>query len=137
MIQFTVNSIDELPKVADSFIKNIGDEKIIAFYGKMGSGKTIFIKALCKSLGSTDNITSPTFAIINRYESEKGIINHFDFYRIKTQEEVYDLGYEDYFYSDEYCFIEWPELIENFLPENCVKVEIKENENGSRTITMI
>ena len=114
------------------------DQIDAAFYGKMGAGKTTFIKALCEHMGVKDVITSPTFAIVNEYESETtgGQIFHFDFYRIKKLEEVYDLGYEEYFYGGAYCFIEWPELIEDLLPENAVKVTIKENADGSRSVTM-
>jgi tRNA threonylcarbamoyladenosine biosynthesis protein TsaE len=101
----------------------------------MGSGKTTFIKALCEKLQVIDYVTSPTFALINVYETEQAReIYHFDFYRIKSQEELFDLGYEEYFFSDEYCFIEWPELIESLLPPNTVKITITENEKGSRII---
>ena len=106
----------------------------------MGAGKTTFIKAICEELGVNDVITSPTFAIINEYRtSPKGrlveaTIYHFDFYRIKKLEEVYDMGYEDYFYSGALCFIEWPELIEELLPEDTVKVCITENGDGTRSI---
>ncbi|MBR2380295.1 MAG: tRNA (adenosine(37)-N6)-threonylcarbamoyltransferase complex ATPase subunit type 1 TsaE, partial [Paraprevotella sp.] len=108
---------------------------VFAMYGKMGVGKTTFTKAICKCLGVEDVINSPTFAIVNEYRSDSGeLIYHFDFYRIKKLEEVYDMGYEDYFYSGALCFIEWPELIEDLLPENAVKVTIEENEDGTRSI---
>jgi len=112
--------------------------RVVAFYGKMGAGKTTFIKALCKLLGVEDEVNSPTFAIINEYRSETTaeLIYHFDFYRIKKLEEVYDLGYEDYFYSGALCFIEWPELVEELLPLDAKKVTITENSDGSRTITL-
>ena len=110
--------------------------KVFAFYGKMGAGKTTFIKAICEEMGVDDVITSPTFAIVNEYEtSEEDTIYHFDFYRIKKIEEVYDMGYEEYFYSGNLCFIEWPELIEDLLPEDATKVTIKEAEDGSRVIS--
>ena len=101
----------------------------------MGAGKTTFTKAVCECLGVEDVINSPTFAIVNEYRSDSGeLIYHFDFYRIKKLEEVYDMGYEDYFYSGALCFIEWPELVEELLPGNTVKVTIEENEDGSRTV---
>ena len=117
---------------------------VIAFYGKMGAGKTTFIKALCEELGVEDVITSPTFAIVNEYSTaadsslftlHSSLIYHFDFYRIKKLEEVYDMGYEDYFYSGNLCLIEWPELIEDLLPEDALRVTIEEQPDGSRTIT--
>ena len=109
---------------------------VIAFYGNMGSGKTTFIKALCEELGVEDEVTSPTFAIVNEYTctNAPSKIYHFDFYRIKKLEEVYDMGYEDYFYSDSLCLIEWPELIEELLPDDVTKVHIIEQSDGSRKI---
>ena len=111
---------------------------LFALYGKMGAGKTTFIKALCQELGVEDVVTSPTFAVINEYRSDIAgeLIYHFDFYRIKKLEEVYDMGYEDYFYSGALCFIEWPELVEELLPGNTIKVTIEELEDGSRKLTM-
>lgn len=100
------------------FIAAMGDNTVFALYGKMGAGKTTFVKALCQELGVEDVVTSPTFAVINEYRSDIAgeLIYHFDFYRIKKLEEVYDMGYEDYFYSGALCFIEWPELVEELLP---------------------
>ena len=111
--------------------------RVVAFYGKMGAGKTTFIKALCEELGVEDVITSPTFAIVNEYTIEDNgqSIYHFDFYRIKKLEEVYDMGYEDYFYSGDLCLIEWPELIEEILPEEAIRVTIEEQPGGSRTLS--
>lgn len=129
-----INSLDNIRETAREFIDNMGDHKVFAFYGKMGAGKTTFIKALCEELGVEDVITSPTFAIINEYTAQDKTIYHFDFYRIKKLEEVYDMGYEDYFYSGALCFIEWPELIEEVLPEDAVKVTITEKEDGTRAI---
>lgn len=118
---------------ANGLIENKG--LVIAFYGKMGAGKTTFIKALCEELGVEDVITSPTFAIVNEYSlPSQEALYHFDFYRIKKLEEVYDMGYEDYFYSGNLCLIEWPELIEELLPENALRVTIEEQPDGSRTI---
>ena len=132
-----IRNLQEIENTVKDFIEANKTQKIFAFYGKMGTGKTTFIKELCRQLGSEDVVTSPTFAIVNEYETKNnGLIYHFDFYRIEKQEEVYDLGYEDYFYSDNYCFIEWPELIENLLPENCTKVYIKELENGTRQLNI-
>ena len=132
-----------LREAARQFINaNALQEKglVIAFYGKMGAGKTTFIKALCEELGVEDVITSPTFAIVNEYSLPlggrlEGALYHFDFYRIKKIEEVYDMGYEDYFYSGNLCLIEWPELIEELLPEDALRVTIEEQPDGSRTIT--
>ena len=134
----TIKDLDHIEDAAREFIKQMGDDTVFAFYGKMGAGKTTFIKALCKLLGVEDEVNSPTFAIINEYRSETTaeLIYHFDFYRIKKLEEVYDLGYEDYFYSGALCFIEWPELVEALLPLDAKKVTITENSDGSRTITL-
>ena len=137
MNTFYIKKLEEIDKTAKEFIEVVKGQKIFAFYGKMGSGKTTFIKELCKQLGSDENITSPTFSIVNEYETNNnGLIYHFDFYRIENQEEAYDLGYEDYLFSDNYCFIEWPELIENLLPENCIRVNIEELEDGTRQINI-
>jgi tRNA threonylcarbamoyladenosine biosynthesis protein TsaE len=123
-------------------VEQIGDRSVFAFYGKMGAGKTTFIKAVCEELGVDDVITSPTFAIVNEYSLTSHLspltskIYHFDFYRIKKLEEVYDMGFEDYFYSGDLSFIEWPELIEEVLPEDAVRVTIEALPDGSRKITM-
>ena len=137
-MQFTLNSIDDLPGVARSFVNAMGDNSVFALYGKMGAGKTTFVKTVCEALGVTDVINSPTFAIVNEYRAETSgeLIYHFDFYRINKLDEVYDMGYEDYFYSGAVCFIEWPELIEELLPENTVKVSIEEADGGVRIISM-
>lgn len=143
-MEIKIQNIDTIRESAREFIQNIGEQKVFAFYGKMGAGKTTFVKAICEELGVQDVITSPTFAIVNEYEvnlnSQTSNLNvqsifHFDFYRIKRLEEVYDMGYEDYFYSGALCFIEWPELIEDLLPEDAVKVTITENADGTRTVT--
>ena len=134
----TISDISTIHESARQFIAAMGDRTIFAFYGNMGAGKTTFIKAICEELGVEDVITSPTFAIVNEYRSEETseLIYHFDFYRIKKLEEVYDMGYEDYFYSGCLCFIEWPELIEDLLPEDAVRVQIEEREDGSRMVEM-
>ncbi len=134
-MEIKIQNIDTIRESAREFIQNIGEHKVFAFYGKMGAGKTTFVKAICEELGVEDVITSPTFAIVNEYEAHDQSIFHFDFYRIKRLEEVYDMGYEDYFYSGSLCFIEWPELIEDLLPEDAVKVTITENADGTRTVT--
>ena len=134
-MEIKIQNIDTIRESAREFIQNIGERKVFAFYGKMGAGKTTFVKAICEELGVEDVITSPTFAIVNEYEAHDQSIFHFDFYRIKRLEEVYDMGYEDYFYSGALCFIEWPELIEDLLPEDAVKVTITENADGTRSVT--
>ncbi len=138
MATLTIKSTDSIQETAREFMGLMGDDTVFAFYGKMGAGKTTFIKALCKELGVEDEVNSPTFAIINEYRSATTaeLIYHFDFYRIKKLDEVYDLGYEDYFYSGALCFIEWPELIEELLPLDAKKVSITENSDGTRTITL-
>ena len=136
MISIVIKDIEHIREAAREFIGHIGDHRVFAFYGKMGAGKTTFVKAICEELGVEDVITSPTFAIINEYGLENvQRIYHFDFYRIKKLEEVYDMGYEDYFYSGALCFIEWPELIEEILPDDAVRVSISEQEDGSRLVT--
>ena len=132
-----IESLDRIHEAAKQFIDNMGKGKVFAFYGKMGAGKTTFIKAICECLQVDDVITSPTFSVVNEYYSNKldDSIYHFDFYRIKKVEEVFDMGYEDYFYSGRLCFLEWPELIEGLLPKDAVKVHIMEQEDGSRFIT--
>ena len=136
-MEITIKSIETINEAARQFIESIADRKVFAFYGSMGAGKTTFIKAICEELGVKDVINSPTFAIVNEYLDGKGeTIYHFDFYRIKRLEEVYDMGYEDYFYSNRLCFIEWPELIEDVLPLDVTKVTITENPDGTRTVSM-
>ena len=135
MGKISFSGLDEIEKAAKNFLKLNKNTKQFAFYGEMGAGKTTFIKELCKLLKTTDVVTSPTFSLINEYHTKlSGRIFHFDFYRIKDIEEVYNIGYEDYFYSDEYCFIEWPELIEELLPDTMLKVKIIVDSNGSRNI---
>ena len=133
-MEIRISDLELIREAAREFIQHIGEHRVFAFYGEMGAGKTTFIKAICEELGVEDVITSPTFAIVNEYTSSVGPIYHFDFYRIKKLEEVYDMGFEDYFYSGALCFIEWPELIEDVLPEDAVKVQIKEEEDGTRAI---
>ena len=135
-MEIKINSLADINEAAKTFVENMGDGKVFAFYGKMGAGKTTFVKAVCECLGVDDVITSPTFAIVNEYTSATTgeAIYHFDFYRIKKLEEVYDMGYEDYFYSGSLCFLEWPELIEDLLPEDATKVTIEETADGARVV---
>ena len=136
-MEIKIKNLDTIREAAREFISQMGESHVFAFYGKMGSGKTTFIKALCEELGVNDVITSPTFAIVNDYTANEESIYHFDFYRIKKLEEVYDMGFEEYFYSGNYCFIEWPELVEPLLPDDTLRVCISEQPDGSRLITMI
>lgn len=120
---------EELPEAARALLQKYPEKKIFAFYGSMGAGKTTFIQAICKVLGVEDNVSSPTFSIVNEYETKyRETIYHFDFYRLKDQQEAMDIGYEDYLYSGNYVLIEWPEKIEELLPENSVYVQISETE---------
>jgi tRNA threonylcarbamoyladenosine biosynthesis protein TsaE len=135
MFRAEINSLNELNKTADKFLRSYPGERIFAFYGEMGVGKTTFIKALCEELHVVDYVTSPTFALINEYQTaDSKSIYHLDFYRTKSIQEAYDMGYEDYFASGDYCFIEWPELIESLLPPVTVKVYIREEKNKKRVI---
>ncbi|MED9800370.1 MAG: tRNA (adenosine(37)-N6)-threonylcarbamoyltransferase complex ATPase subunit type 1 TsaE [Prevotella sp.] len=134
-MRIEIPSVDKIQEAAWQFVCQMGDAKVFAFYGKMGAGKTTFIKAICQELGVEDVITSPTFALVNEYTAGDGSpIFHFDFYRVKKLEEVYDMGYEDYFYSGALCLMEWPELVEELLPQGAVAVTIHANADGSRSI---
>jgi len=136
MFSEKADHLKALHSVAKKLVNQFPNYRIFAFYGKMGAGKTTFIQSVCKVLGSEDNVTSPTFALINEYKTAKlQSIFHFDFYRIKDIEEAFDLGYEDYLYSGNYCLIEWPEMIEPLLPENIVKVKIEVDEDGTRNFS--
>ena len=134
-MKIEINNIGDIRTAARTFINGMGKERVYAFYGQMGAGKTTFVKALCEELGVDDVVTSPTFAIVNEYtDGSHRPIYHFDFYRIKRMEEVYDMGYEEYFYSGALCFIEWPELIEDVLPTDVVKVHIDVDADGRRCV---
>ena len=136
MSEIIIHSLEDIKRAAREFVALIGNRRIFALYGHMGAGKTTFIKAICEELGVTDAVSSPTFAIVNEYASNMGSIYHFDFYRIKRSSEVLDLGFEDYAYSGNLCLMEWPELIEEFLPEETVEVHIEEIEGGKRRVTV-
>jgi tRNA threonylcarbamoyladenosine biosynthesis protein TsaE len=135
MHKATLNDLSELPALAKKMLQSFSNQKVIAFYGEMGAGKTTLIKALCDELGVTDTVSSPTFSIVNEYRGARGQkIYHFDFYRLKSPLEAYDLGYEEYLYSKAYCFIEWPEKLEELMPLEHEHVTIKK-EGESRVIT--
>lgn len=127
--------MEDLPDVARKLLEAFSKERFFAFFGKMGVGKTTLIKEICAALGVEDTVCSPTFAIVNEYRisSELSSVYHFDFYRLKSLAEAYDIGYEEYFYSGCYCFTEWTEKVEELLPEHYVRVELSE-ENGIRTL---
>ena len=129
-MQINVNHLDELPQAAKQILELAKEEKIFLFFGEMGAGKTTLINALAKQLGTLDHTSSPTFSIVNEYKTLSSPIFHFDFYRLKNQTEALDMGYEDYFYSGNYCLVEWPEKILNLWPEQYIKIAIEAvNEN--------
>ena len=130
-------SLDNIDAAAAAFLQQTGDCRHFAFYGAMGAGKTTFIKALCKALGVTGVVASPTFALVNEYNAgNNGMVYHFDFYRINKPEEVFDFGCEEYFASGGYCFVEWPEKAEIALPPDIYRVNIRELANGNREIAL-
>jgi tRNA threonylcarbamoyladenosine biosynthesis protein TsaE len=136
-VNIIIKEKGDLHKAAADFIKTFQGKRIFAFYGTMGAGKTTIIKKICESLGATDTVTSPTFTLVNEYRTKGGRpIYHIDFYRIRKAEEVFDFGIEEYFASGSYCFMEWPELIEEFLPEETIKVRITVGNNEERTLTV-
>ena len=135
-MQLTATSLDELPAIAQQLISFAGTERIFLFHGDMGAGKTTLIKALCAQLGVNSSVSSPTFAIVNEYIGDAGRIFHFDFYRLKTQTEALDMGCEEYFYSGDYCFIEWPEKIPDMLPLHYINVTISVVNDTTRNISV-
>ena len=137
MNSFTINSLNQLTDAAKWILQNIGEKKIIAFYGEMGVGKTTLIKEICIQLNCVSIVTSPTFAIVNEYfTDENQPIYHFDFYRLSSTKEIIDIGFDEYIYSNCFCLIEWPELAEPLLPENCQKINIKIDEKQNRLLTL-
>ncbi len=127
---------EDLVVAAAKILQDMAPERVFAFYGEMGSGKTTFIKAFCRVLGSNDVVTSPTFTLVNEYNDEnRNSLYHFDFYRIKRIEEVFDMGFEEYVDSGNYCFLEWPERISELLPESYVYISIEVSEDEKRKIT--
>ncbi|WP_254529001.1 MULTISPECIES: tRNA (adenosine(37)-N6)-threonylcarbamoyltransferase complex ATPase subunit type 1 TsaE [unclassified Sphingobacterium] len=135
-MEYRVANTESLPAAAAWLIENAGDKRVFVFQAPMGAGKTTFIKAICAYLQVEDSTSSPTFSIVNEYHSENGPIYHFDFYRLKSEQEAFDLGYEEYFYSGDYCFIEWPEKIPNLIPEDAAVIKIEVTEDQSRTIIL-
>ena len=132
-MEWSIRSLEELNEVADRFLAYVGNRKIFALYGPMGVGKTTFVKAVCRCLGVEDDVSSPTFAIVNEYVTSEGeSLYHFDFYRVNSIEEAMDFGYEEYFYGGCRCFIEWPEKIDELLPEDIVNCTFTENQDGDR-----
>lgn len=130
--KINIKSLSELPRAAAQILEEAKRERIFLFYGAMAMGKTTLIKELCKQLGVEENVSSPTFSIVNEYAANDKKVYHFDFYRLKDEQEAFDLGYEEYFYSGNYCFVEWPDKIENLLPENALSIYITGNNEGER-----
>ncbi len=137
MKEITVNGLGDLPDAAEEILAALDGRNVVALYGPMGAGKTTLVREICARLGSEDTVTSPTFALINRYDTAEGnAIFHFDFYRIEREEEAFDMGYEEYFYSDGLCLVEWPEKVENLLPDDVMKVTITPTSPTRRTIVI-
>ena len=135
-MEIQISNLNELDAAAQQIISFAGSEKIFLFYGDMGAGKTTLIKSLCKYLGTNDNVASPTFSIVNEYKTPDGSIYHFDLYRLKTQTEALDMGFEEYLYSGNYCFIEWPERIPDLLPLHYISIKITVGEDDTRLVNI-
>lgn len=134
--QIHIPNTQSLPQAAAAFLQTIGNAKLLAFYGAMGVGKTTFVKALCEAMGVQDVVNSPTFAIVNEYTDAQGeAVYHFDFYRIKKQAELFDLGFDNYLDSGCFCLMEWPELVEELLPDETLRIHLVEQADGSRLLT--
>ena len=129
-MEFIINNLDELPEVAQKIIDQL-QYKLITFEGEMGAGKTTFIKEFVKALGTNDEVSSPTFSIVNEYETDKGKVYHFDFYRLNHEDDALDFGIEEYLYSNQYCLMEWPNKIANFIPDEHHTITL-ENVDGVR-----
>lgn len=136
MKEIIVKNLSGLPHAAEQLLKEAENHQIFLFYAEMGAGKTTLIKELCRQLGVKENVSSPTFSIVNEYESPNGPIYHFDFYRLRSEQEAYDLGYEEYFYSGHYCFVEWPERIESLLPEDAISISMDGDATEVRHISV-
>lgn len=135
MPELLVNNIDHLKTIVADFVDIVANHKCVAMKGEMGVGKTTFIKELCAKMGVIDVVSSPTFSIVNEYFSEsQGVIFHFDFYRIESEQEIYDIGFEEYLNQDAIILMEWPEKIPNLLPEDTLLINIVENPNGTRIL---
>lgn len=137
MVTINVDSLDQLSRAAEAILQHLDGRNVVAFYGSMGAGKTTLIRELAELLEVEDNVTSPTFAIVNQYRTGDGSpVNHFDFYRIEKIEEAYDIGYEEYFYDGGLCLVEWPEKVEELLPDDTLRVSIDITGDNSRLITI-
>ena len=133
--EITIKDKKHLSDAADKFLRHFGEKRIFAFYGSMGAGKTTIIKAICKALGAIDIVSSPTFTLVNEYKTLTGeTIYHIDFYRIKKQEEVFDFGIEEYLSGDAWCFMEWPEMIEDILPQETITIRLSVGQNEERIL---
>jgi tRNA threonylcarbamoyladenosine biosynthesis protein TsaE len=135
-MQLLIHNLSDLPVIARRLLDALKDYPVWLFYGEMGAGKTTLIKAICEELGVEDQASSPTFSIVNEYATTRGPVFHFDFYRIKSEQEAMDLGYEEYFYSGHPCFVEWPELIPSLIPDNAIAITIRLLPNGIRELSV-
>ena len=133
-MELWIEDESQLLKVAEQIMEYAADQRVFLFYGEMGAGKTTLINSICSYLGVEEHTSSPTFSIVNEYRIPNSSIFHFDFYRLKSQNEALDLGYEEYFYSGAYCFVEWPEKIPELLPENYLKIKIEVMEDNKRMV---
>ncbi len=133
-----IENLNKIDESAKQFLSYFSEPQVVAFHGEMGAGKTTFIKAICKQLDVVDVVNSPTFAIVNEYETERNdLVYHFDLYRMENPEEALDIGFEDYLYSGRWCFIEWPEIASQYLPKEIVQIKIEEQEKGKRKVSFI